>query len=158
MLSPFLDSPISSHGWILMTQEWRPLITCDALAPTNEILDYLILLESFPNFLLEGLRTFVWAHAGCFCRINSLCFAYYLSLGSSFRNFRALTIVHAREAVEQEEHSSIAGQSADLYNHVGNQCGSFSENRKYSILRPRYITLRHILTRCPTIPREHLFN
>ena len=26
-------------------------------------------------------------HAGCFCRIN----AYYLSLGSSFRNFRTLT-------------------------------------------------------------------
>jgi hypothetical protein len=34
----------------------------------------------------------------------------------------------AGEDVEQGEHSSIACGSAKLYNHVGNQFGSFSEN------------------------------
>ena len=34
----------------------------------------------------------------------------------------------AGEDVEQGEHSSIACGSANLYNHVGNQFGSFSEN------------------------------
>jgi hypothetical protein len=34
----------------------------------------------------------------------------------------------AGEVVEQGEHSSTAGGSADLYNHSGNQCGGFSED------------------------------
>jgi hypothetical protein len=33
--------------------------------------------------------------------------------------------VHAGEDVEQQEHSSIAGGSANLYNRFGYQCGSF---------------------------------
>jgi hypothetical protein len=37
-------------------------------------------------------------------------------------------IAHAVKDVEQGEHSSIAGGSANLYNHFGNQLGSFSEN------------------------------
>jgi hypothetical protein len=35
---------------------------------------------------------------------------------------------HAGADMEQGEHSSIAGRSANLYNHSGNQFGSFSEN------------------------------
>ena len=34
----------------------------------------------------------------------------------------------AGEDVEKEEHSSIAGGIASLYNHSGNQSGGFSEN------------------------------
>jgi hypothetical protein len=37
-------------------------------------------------------------------------------------------MTHAGEAMEQGEHSSTAGESANLYNHFGNQFGSFSEN------------------------------
>jgi hypothetical protein len=36
--------------------------------------------------------------------------------------------VYAGEDVEKEEHSSIAGRIASLYNHSGNQFGSSSEN------------------------------
>ena len=36
---------------------------------------------------------------------------------------------HAGEDVEQGEHSSIAGGSANLYNHFGNEFCIFSENR-----------------------------
>ena len=32
------------------------------------------------------------------------------------------------KAVKKGEHSSIAGGSANLYNHFGNQFGGFSEN------------------------------
>jgi hypothetical protein len=35
---------------------------------------------------------------------------------------------HAGKDVEQGERSSIAGGSANLYKHFGNQYGSFSEN------------------------------
>jgi hypothetical protein len=34
----------------------------------------------------------------------------------------------AGENVEKEEHSSIAGGNASLYNHSGNQFGSSSKN------------------------------
>jgi hypothetical protein len=34
---------------------------------------------------------------------------------------------HAGEDVEQGEHSSIAGENANLYNHCENQFGGFSE-------------------------------
>jgi hypothetical protein len=39
-------------------------------------------------------------------------------------------IAHVGEDVEQREHFSIAGQSANLYNDFGNQFGGFSENRE----------------------------
>ena len=35
---------------------------------------------------------------------------------------------NVEEDVEQKKYSSIAGGSANLYNHSGNQHGSFSEN------------------------------
>ena len=35
---------------------------------------------------------------------------------------------HAGEVVEQREHSFTAVGNANLYNHFGNQSGSFSEN------------------------------
>jgi hypothetical protein len=35
---------------------------------------------------------------------------------------------HAGEDADQGEHSSIAGGSANVYNHSGNQFSSFSEN------------------------------
>jgi hypothetical protein len=37
--------------------------------------------------------------------------------------------------VEKEEHSSIAGQIINWYNHYGNQSGGFSENYKYIYLK-----------------------
>jgi hypothetical protein len=36
-------------------------------------------------------------------------------------------MAHADEDVEQREHFFIAGRSANLYNHFGNQFGVFSE-------------------------------
>jgi hypothetical protein len=35
---------------------------------------------------------------------------------------------HAGESVQQREHSYIAGGSANLYSHFGNQFVGFSEN------------------------------
>jgi hypothetical protein len=35
---------------------------------------------------------------------------------------------HAGKDMEQEEHSSIASRSANLYKNIGNQFGGFSEN------------------------------
>jgi hypothetical protein len=42
---------------------------------------------------------------------------------------------HAGKDVEKEEHSSIAGEIANRYNHSGNQCGRSSENCKYIYLK-----------------------
>lgn len=42
---------------------------------------------------------------------------------------------HAGEDVEQGEHSSIAGQCVNLYNHFGNQFGGFS--KKIRIVLPQ---------------------
>jgi hypothetical protein len=39
-------------------------------------------------------------------------------------------IAHVGENVEREEHSSIAGGIANLYNHSGNKSGGSSENLK----------------------------
>ena len=41
----------------------------------------------------------------------------------------------AGEDVEKEEHSSIVGRIASLYNHSGNQSGGSSENRTDTVLR-----------------------
>jgi hypothetical protein len=38
-------------------------------------------------------------------------------------------IAHADEDVEQGEYASTAGGSANLYNHFGNQFGSFSKKQ-----------------------------
>jgi hypothetical protein len=35
---------------------------------------------------------------------------------------------HAGEDIEKWEHSSIAGESANLYSHFGNQYGGFSKS------------------------------
>jgi hypothetical protein len=40
----------------------------------------------------------------------------------------------AGEDVEKEEHSSIVGGIASLYNHSGNQCGGCSENWTFHFL------------------------
>jgi hypothetical protein len=37
---------------------------------------------------------------------------------------------HVGEDVEKEEHSSISGGIANLYNHSGNQAEGYSENWK----------------------------
>jgi hypothetical protein len=41
----------------------------------------------------------------------------------------------AREDVEKEEHSSIVGGIASLYNHSGSQSGGSSENWTYYYLK-----------------------
>jgi hypothetical protein len=43
-------------------------------------------------------------------------------------NIKIQVIADAGEDVEKEEHSSIAGGIASLYNHSGNQSGGSSEN------------------------------
>ena len=48
---------------------------------------------------------------------------------------------HAGKNVEQGEHSSIAGGSANLYNHSGNQFGGFSENCDWLVLPQSFPTL-----------------
>ena len=44
-------------------------------------------------------------------------------------NIKNMLTVHDRQDVEQGEHSSIAGGSANLYRHHGNQYGDFSKNK-----------------------------
>ena len=51
---------------------------------------------------------------------------------------------YAGEDVEQEEPSSIAGRSTNLYSHIKNTCNSSSEIENQPNLKPRYITLGHI--------------
>ena len=41
-----------------------------------------------------------------------------------------MIVAHVGKNVEQGEHSSIAGGSANLKKHFGNEFGSFSENRE----------------------------
>jgi hypothetical protein len=40
---------------------------------------------------------------------------------------KPLRTAHAGEDVEKGEHSSIAGETANLYNHCGNKSGGFSK-------------------------------
>jgi hypothetical protein len=47
---------------------------------------------------------------------------------------------HADKDMEQGEHSSIAGGSANLYNHSGNQFGGFSNTGNSSTSRFSYTT------------------
>ena len=42
---------------------------------------------------------------------------------------------YAGEDVQEGEHSSIAGEKENLYNHFGNQYGGFSENWQSTYLR-----------------------
>lgn len=51
----------------------------------------------------------------------------YFEIHSLLRSITKLT-AHAREDVEQEEHSSVAGKSKNLYNHYEKQYGSSSEH------------------------------
>jgi hypothetical protein len=60
--------------------------------------------------------------------------------------------------VEKEEYTSIAGGSANWYNHFGNQFGGLSENLELSYTRPNYNTPRYVTKICPTIPQGHLLN
>jgi hypothetical protein len=48
-------------------------------------------------------------------------------------------IVHPSEDVEQEEHSSVAGGSANLYNHYGNQFCSFLKIWKLIYLKIKLV-------------------
>jgi hypothetical protein len=56
----------------------------------------------------------------------------FISLGNAKFRYKVLSKVQltedAGEDVEKEEHSSIAGGIASLYNHSGNQFGISSEN------------------------------
>jgi hypothetical protein len=64
----------------------------------------------------------------------------------------------AGEDVKQGEHSSIAGGSANLYNHFGNQFGGFQKTENSATSRPSYTTPGHIPKRCSNIPQRHLLN
>ena len=57
-------------------------------------------------------------------------------------------IVYAGEDVEQEEHSSIVGGNANLYNQFGNQYDNFLENWKQPTSGPSNNTLGHIPKGC----------
>jgi hypothetical protein len=59
----------------------------------------------------------------------------------------------AGKDVDKEEHSSIAVEIANWYNHSGNQSGGFSENWKEIYLKTTYTTLGQILKECRTIPQ-----
>jgi hypothetical protein len=59
------------------------------------------------------------------------------------------------EDVEKEEHSSIVGGIASLYNHSGNQSGGSSENwTYYTTGGARNTTLGHISRKFPTGNRD----
>jgi hypothetical protein len=50
-----------------------------------------------------------------------------LKLSEWLRSIRQLS-AHAGEEVEQGEHASVTGGSANMYSHYGNQSGSSSES------------------------------
>ena len=56
---------------------------------------------------------------------------------TQIKRLRSITQVtaHAGEDVEQGEHSFIAGWSANLYSHYGNQYGGSLESRKSIYLK-----------------------
>jgi hypothetical protein len=61
---------------------------------------------------------------------------------------------HASENVEKREHSSIAGEIANLKDYSGNQCGSFLENRKQFYIKPQlYYSWAYIQKMPHHIPR-----
>jgi hypothetical protein len=53
------------------------------------------------------------------------------------------------EDVEKEEHFFTAGQTANWYNHSGNQYGVVSENMKYIYLKTQLYHSWNIPKRCP---------
>jgi hypothetical protein len=65
---------------------------------------------------------------------------------------------HAGKDVEQGEHFSIAGGSADLYSHYVNQHVSSSENGELIYLKLSYTPRRIIPKGCPILPQGHLLN
>jgi hypothetical protein len=74
------------------------------------------------------------------------------------KNKTTQVIAHAGNEVKQGEHFFIACGSANLYNHFGNQYGSFLEN---GIVLPQdqAIPLLGICPKViPTAPQRHLLN
>jgi hypothetical protein len=64
--------------------------------------------------------------------------------------------VDAGEDVEKEEHSSIVGGIASLYNHSGNQSGGSSENFTYYYQRiPQYLSWAYIQKMFQFVIRTH---
>jgi hypothetical protein len=70
---------------------------------------------------------------------------------------KAQELAHAGEDVEHREHTSIAGASANLYNHFGNLMVA-QKTGNNSTSRPSYTTPGHIHKRCLTISQGHLLN
>jgi hypothetical protein len=54
---------------------------------------------------------------------------------SKWLSSKTQAIAHAGEDGQQGDHFSIAGETANLYSHSGNQFGGFSENWKYFYLK-----------------------
>ena len=65
---------------------------------------------------------------------------------------------HGWEDLKQGEHTYIAGMSANLFNHCGNQYGSSSGNGNQFTSRPSSITPGHIPKGHSTLPQGHLLN
>ena len=61
------------------------------------------------------------------------------------------TTAHAGEDVGKGEHSFIAGRSANLYSHYGNQCGGSLKNGDRTTSRSTYITPGHVSKAYSTI-------
>jgi hypothetical protein len=62
----------------------------------------------------------------------------------------------ASEDVEKEEHSSIVGGIASLYNHSGNQSGSSSENwTQYYRRIPQYLSWAYIQKMFQPVRKTH---
>jgi hypothetical protein len=60
------------------------------------------------------------------------------------------------EDTEKEEHSSIVGGIASLYNHSGNQSGSFSENWTWYYRRiPQYFSWAYIQKMFQLVRKKH---
>ena len=58
---------------------------------------------------------------------------------SKWLSSKTQAIAHAGEDGQQGDHFSIAGETANLYNHSGNQFGGFSEN--WEIALPKDVAI-----------------
>ena len=81
------------------------------------------MLDISPLLDLGLVKILSQSVGGLFCLIDSIFCPTEALQGSKIQ-----VTADAGKDVEKEEHSSIAGGIESLYNHSGNQYGSFSEN------------------------------
>jgi hypothetical protein len=77
---------------------------------------------------------------------------------SRMAKIKTQEILYAGKGMEQGAHFFIPGGSANLYNHFGNQFGSFSQNGIVLPQDPPTPTFGYIHKRCSNILQIHLLS